>query len=121
MVLIGFVLMAAAAVVGVDVAAQNHFAIDVDAFGQMFSTSASAVFVAGVVTGLAGCVGLMLFRDGFIRTRRARAEARETRLERERMAAAYEREHGLGRDGDGEASNLDLRERDLDREHVTTS
>jgi TRAP-type C4-dicarboxylate transport system permease large subunit len=118
MVLIGFVLIAAAGVVGIDVAAQNHFAIDVDAFGQMFSTSASAVFVAGVVTGLAACVGLMLFRDGFIRTRRARAEARQTRLERERMAAAYEREHGLERAG--ETRDLDLRERDLDREHVTT-
>ena len=121
MVLIGFVLMAAAAVVGVDVAAQNHFAINVDAFGQMFSTSASAVFVAGVVTGLAACIGVMLFRDGFVRTRRARAEARETRLERERMAAAYEREHGLGRGGEDDGRELDLRQRDVDREHVTTS
>jgi len=118
MLLIGFVLIAAAAVVGIDVAAQNHFAINIDAFGQMFATSASAVFVAGVVTGLAACVGIMMFRDGFVRTRRARAEARETRLERERMAAAYAREHGL--EHDGEARDLDLRERDVDREHVTT-
>jgi len=85
----------------------------------MLSTTAAGVFVAGLVTGLAAAVGIMLFRDGLVHTRRARAEARETRLERERLAAAYEREHGLGQhvpDGQG----LDLRDRDLDREHVTT-
>ena len=118
MALIGFVLIAAAAVVGVDLAAQNDFAVQIDAFGQMISTTAAGMFVAGVVIGLAAALGMMLFRDGFIRTRRARAEARETRLERERMATAYEREHGLVHDGNGR--DLDLRESDLDREHVTT-
>src|SRR5438067_9076086 len=53
MVLIGFVLVAAAAVVGIDVAAQNNFAVDMDAFGQVMSTTAAGVFVAGLVTGLA--------------------------------------------------------------------
>lgn len=119
MVLIGFVLIAAAAVVGIDVAVQNNFAVDIDAFGQILSTTAAGVFVAGCVTGLVAALGIMLFRDGFIRSRRARAEAREQRLERERMAEAYAREHGLER-RDGEARDLDLRDRDVDREHVTT-
>lgn len=119
MVLIGFVLIAVAAVVGIDIAAQNNFAVDVDAFGQILSTTAAGVFVAGLVTGLAAALGVMLFRDGFIRTRRARGEARETRLERERMATAYEREHGLN-GHDGAPRDVDLRAPDVDREHVTT-
>ena len=118
MALIGFVLIGAAAVVGIDLAAQNDFAIEVDAFGQMISTTAGGMFVAGAVTGLAAALGMMLLRDGFIRTRRSRAVAREKVIERERMAAAYEREHGLVHDDD--ERELDLRDRELDREHVTT-
>lgn len=119
MVLIGFVLIAAAAIVGIDVAAQNNFALQIDAFGQILSTTAAGLFVAGLVTGLAAALGVMLFRDGFVRTRRARADAREQRLERERMATAYAREHGLDTT-DAEPRDLDLRERDVDREHVRT-
>jgi uncharacterized membrane protein YciS (DUF1049 family) len=128
MVLIGFVLIAAAAVVGIDVAAQNNFAVNVDAFGQILSTTAAIVFVGGVVTGLVACLGIMLFRDGFARSRRVRAERREQALERERMAAAYEREHSLDREDEGR--DLDLRdrtlrdremhEREADSEHVTS-
>ena len=119
MVLIGFVLMAAAAVVGVDIAAQNDFAIDIDAFGHLFSTSASGVFVVGAVTGLAAAGGMLLFRDGLIRANRARSERHAVMAERERMAAAYAREHGIER-REGEPLEIDLRDRELEPERVTT-
>ena len=122
MVLIGFVLIAAAAVVGIDITAQNNFAIEIDAFGQILSTTAAGVFVAGIVTGLAAALGIMLFRDGFIRSRSTRAENRASRVERDRMAAAYAREHGLdGRYGDDrDDRDVDVTDRELDREHATT-
>jgi len=123
MVLIGFALLAVAAVVGIDITAQNNFAIEIDAFGRILSTSASGIFVAGIVTGLAAAVGIMLMRDGLVRSRHARAQTKATVAERERMAAAYAREHGLDgrRDDDRDRDReVDLTERDMDREHVTT-
>ena len=127
MVLIGLALIAAAAVVGIDITSQNNFAVDIDAFGRILSTTAAGVFVAGVVAGLVAAVGIMMMRDGFIRSRRTRAETRASVAERDRMAAAYAREHGLdGRDGhDGRETtdrdrDLDVTDRELDREHVTT-
>ena len=119
MVLIGFVLIAVAAVVGIDITAQNNFAVEIDAFGQILSTTAAGVFVAGLVTGLAAALGIMLFRDGFVRSRSARAESRASLAERDRMAAAYAREHGLdGRYGDDR--DVDVTDRELDREHATS-
>ncbi|MEY2423509.1 MAG: hypothetical protein QOI95_3576 [Acidimicrobiaceae bacterium] len=124
MVLIGFVLLAAAAAFGLDLAIENYFSIDVDAFNQVFTTSASAVFVAGVVTGLTGALGLMLMRDGLVRRRRRRLEAREADEHRERHIAALENEHAAQHrttdDHDGDRAPVDLRERDRDRDHVTT-
>jgi hypothetical protein len=119
MALIGFALIAVAAVIGIDVTAQNKFAVDIDAFGHILSTTAAGVFVAGAVTGLAAAVGIMMFRDGLIRSRRTRAASRATAAERERMASAYAREHGLdGRHIDDR--DVDLTDHELDREHVTT-
>jgi uncharacterized membrane protein YciS (DUF1049 family) len=119
MALIGFALIAVAAVIGIDITAQNNFAVDIDAFGHLLSTTAAGVFVAGVVAGLAAAVGIMMFRDGLVRSRRTRAESRATAAERERMASAYAREHGLdGRNGDDR--DIDLTEHDPDREHLTT-
>ena len=119
MVLIGFALIAVAAVVGIDITAQNNFAVEIDAFGRILSTTASGMFVAGIVTGLVAALGIMLLRDGLVRSRQARAHTKATVAERDRMAAAYAREHGLdGRDGDDR--DVDLTEHDMDREHVTT-
>ena len=123
MVLIGFVLIAAAAVIGIDITAQNNFAVDIDAFGHILSTTAAGVFVAGVVIGLAAAVGIMMMRDGMVRSRRSRAETKATVAERDRMAAAYAREHGLDgryRHDDGNDRDVDLTDREMDREHVTT-
>jgi hypothetical protein len=125
MVLIGFLVLAAAAAIGIEVAVENFFAIDLDAFNQTFSTSVSAVFIAGVVTGLAGAVGVLVLRDGLVRRHRLRLEAMEADAIRERHIAELEEEHAamrrndVGLDGD---EGIDLRERDRERaqEHLTT-
>ena len=98
MVLIGFVLLAGAAVFGVDVVAQNRFNVDVDVFGQLFATTPAALFVSGVVTGLVAALGIMLLRDGNRRRRQLRKDAKHARPESDSGGA------------DGES--VDLRERD---------
>ncbi len=106
MVLIGLVLLAAAAVFGIDIAAQNLASLDVDLFGQTFATTPAAVF------------GLMMVRDGTIRLRRRRATVRETAAERDRLAAAYVAEHQVEPERDNR-DDVDLRERPRDREQVS--
>jgi flagellar biosynthesis/type III secretory pathway M-ring protein FliF/YscJ len=118
MAIIGFVLLAAAAVFGIEIVAMNDVSIDVDAFNQLYETSIATVFVAGVIAGLAGAIGLMLIRDGLVRRRRLRLEAREADEQRERHIAALEEEHAalaLHRTEAAAASNreaVDLREPD---------
>ena len=119
MAIIGFVLLAAAAVFGIEIAAVNDFTIDVDAFNQVYETSVALLFVAGIVTGLAAALGLMLIRDGLARRRRLRLEAKEAEALRERHIAELEEEHAaihrheIHADGD---DGVDLR----DRDRVTT-
>jgi hypothetical protein len=103
MVLIGFVLLAAAAGFGIDVAAQNRFNVDVDVFGQLLATTPAALFVSGVVTGLVAALGIMLLRDGNRRRRQLRNDAKHAHLEHDSVDAA-------------DAESVDLRARD----HVTT-
>src|SRR2546423_361615 len=93
MALIGLVLLAAAATFGIDLAAQNFVDIDIDAFGRTYGTNVSAVFVAGVVTGLVATIGTLMIVDGVRRRRRVRGEARQAAAERDRLAAAYAAEH----------------------------
>jgi hypothetical protein len=127
MAIIGLVLLAAAAVFGIELAAMNDYSIEIDAFNQVYSTTASIVFVAGIVTGLATALGLMLLRDGLVRRRRVRLEAREAEEHRQRHIAALEEEHATyhGGDGDGrDREHVDLRDRvrdsEPDHDRVTT-
>jgi flagellar biosynthesis/type III secretory pathway M-ring protein FliF/YscJ len=131
MALIGLLLIAAAAAVGIDIAAQNQFGIDIEAFNQVIATNASVVFIAGAVAGMAGALGVLLLVDGMARRRRLRAEKNEAIRERDRLASAYEAEHAEDRRSetvDSTDESLDLRERerarvrdrDGDREHITT-
>lgn len=106
MVLIGFVLFAAAAALGIDVVAQNRFNVDIEVFGQGYTTTPAGVLVAGVVIGLVAALGLMLLRDG---TRRRRALGRKAKL-----AQAEHDEHDGAHD-DGEMIDV----RDRLRDHVT--
>lgn len=128
MVIIGLVLIAAAAAVGIEITAMNNVSIDIDAFNQVYQTSASAVFVAGVVTALAAAIGIMLVRDGLSRRRRIHRERVEAEQRRERHIAALEDEHAATRrtatdTGERDGAHVDLRdesERDREPDHVTT-
>jgi uncharacterized integral membrane protein len=129
MAIIGFILLAAAAVFGIEIVTMNNVTIDVDAFNQLYETSVALVFVAGVVTGLAAALSVMLIRDGMLRRHHKRLEAKQAEEHRERHIAALEEEHAAyqraGADGDGNGSeHIDLRDRvrDLepDRDRVTT-
>ena len=119
MAIIGFVLLAAAAVFGIEIAAVNDLSIDVNAFNQVYETSVALLFVAGVVTGLAAALGVMLIRDGLARQRRLHLEAREADELREQHIAELEKEHAAIHRSDVRANGddgVDLR----DRDRVTT-
>ena len=138
MLIIGLVLIAAAAAVGIEITAMNNVSIDVDAFNQLYSTSIAMVFVAGVVTALAGVLGVMLVHDGLIRRRRRHREAVEEETRREQRMAELEEEHAARRRAEVEsrtnetagtdnAASIDLREkiqaerdRERERARVTT-
>jgi hypothetical protein len=127
MAIIGFVLLAAAAVFGIEIVAMNDVTIDVDAFNQLYETSIALVFVAGVVTGLVAALGMMLIRDGLARRRRLHLEARQAEVHRERHIAALEEEHAAYHSADGngqDGEHVDLRDKvrdlDPDRDRVTT-
>ncbi len=108
MFIIGLILLAAAAVVGIDVAVVNSTGVNFEAFGYVFTTNTAVIFVAGVIVALVGCFGLFLMTDGAARSARRRAERREMEAERDRLAAEAERMHA---ERDRQAT-LDLRDRD---------
>lgn len=86
--ILGLLLMlaGAAAVVGV---ASSTATAHVDVFGMSVGThNVAAVFAAGAVAGLAFAMGLMLLRDGVIRSRRRRVAARDEAAANEREAQA---------------------------------
>jgi uncharacterized integral membrane protein len=106
MVLIGFVLLVAAAVFGIDVVAQNRFDVDIEVFGQVFTSTPAVVFVTGVVAGIVAALGMMLLRDGLGRRRQLGKDAKHAKV------------HHQPAD---DVELVDLREqRQRAREHVST-
>jgi hypothetical protein len=122
LLIIGLLLVAAAITVGIDVAALNNYSVDVEAFGQVWTSSPAMVFVAGAVTALVGAIGVALVVDG---SRRMRA-TRSKRSERERLADERQRqlEHQSelagGRPTVDERDSADVDLRDRDRERTRT-
>ena len=94
MVLLGLVLLLAAVVIGVTGAATNAgqthaLAGGFDVFGYTFTGSAGALFVAGMVVGATGLLGLLLVIAGSrVSARKARAAKREVKRARREAAAA---------------------------------
>jgi hypothetical protein len=95
MAVLGLLLFAAAAGLTVDVLSQNTTTMHVHAVGQTYAMSHGGVFLAGVVTAVAGLCGFWLFASGMARSRRRRAMLRETqgtteelKAERDRLATA---------------------------------
>ena len=99
MAVLGLLLLLSAVGLSLDVAFQNTSSISVDALGQTFTLSPGWVFVAGVITGAVGLLGVTLLMGGMARARRRRvtlAESRgtsqELQVDRNRLAAELDHE-----------------------------
>jgi hypothetical protein len=102
-VLIGLLLLVAAAVFGIDLVAKNRFAVrNLDLFGSSVGIhSASRLFVLGAITGAVVLLGVVLIVAGLGR-KGSRAASR--RRERRRTAAAISETETV------RAQNVDLRQ-----------
>lgn len=93
MVLLGLLLIAAAAVVGVEVVRVNMTATDVSAFGTTITGySLGSLFLAGVAAGVLACLGLWMIKAGLARSRRRRLERKNIVNERETIVTEKESE-----------------------------
>ncbi len=120
--IIGLLLLAAAVVVGVDIATRNDTSVDLEAFSHVWTSSPAAVFLVGVVTALVGAFGMWLMLFGLRRARVHRRERRAELAERDRLADERRREvaamatanHGdRGRVATGDSAERDHQDRDM--------
>jgi hypothetical protein len=99
MAVLGLLLLLSAVGLSLDVIFENTASLNVDALGQTFSLSSGWVFVAGVITGAVGLLGMSLLFGGMAKARRRRLALAESRgtskellAERDRLAAELEAE-----------------------------
>ena len=90
--IIGLLLLAAAVVVGIEVAISNDQTVDVEAFNHVWTSSPAAAFIVGVVTALVGAFGLWLMITGMRRSRVRSRNRRAEMAERDRLADERRRE-----------------------------
>src|SRR5204863_6413747 len=111
-----------------DVAVLNVTNVDVEAFGQVYSSNVSAAFVAGVVTAGVGCIGVLMMVDGWRRARVRRSTRRAEHEERDRLADERRREldrqaelaGGRSTYDDRDTADVDLRDRETAGARRTT-
>jgi hypothetical protein len=99
MVVIGFVLVIAAAVAAVILIVQNAGAIDVHALGQTWSVNAYWLVVAGLVAMAVAGLGVAMVRQAGVRTYRAR-QAYVPTVSDERLVGDSPRDERLLRSAD---------------------
>jgi hypothetical protein len=99
MAIIGLLLLLLALALVIGVVVDNNVQVIFDVFGTTIDDlTVAGLFVAGVLTGLIGVVGLWMMKVGAARSRRRRLEVREERdrerssieqlaMEREQLAA----------------------------------
>ena len=87
MVILGLVLLAAAAVAAVELILANDTTIAVRMWHGTWHVHMYWAAVAGAIILTAALLGLALIRSGALRTRRLRRERRELAMENERLAA----------------------------------
>jgi hypothetical protein len=99
MAVLGLLLVLCATGLTLDVGLQNTTSINVDAIGQTFTLSSGWLFVAAVITGVVGLLGVTMLLGGMARARRRRAALTESRgasedlqTERDRLAAELDDE-----------------------------
>jgi hypothetical protein len=79
MLALGVILIALAVLLAVGVAISSGHEATVDVFGVDLDVTASGIFFTGLVTGVAGVLGLWLLKKGAGRTYRRRKEVKELR------------------------------------------
>src|ERR1700694_3703144 len=99
MAVLGLLLLLSAVGLSLDVVFQNTSSISVDALGQTFTVSSGWLFVAGVITGAVGLLGVSLLLGGMAGARRrrvalarSRGDSRDLQADRDRLAAELDRE-----------------------------
>jgi len=90
--IIGLLLLAAAVVVGIEVAISNDQSVDVEAFNHVWTSSPAAAFLVGVATAVVGALGLWMIFAGMRRNRLRRRDRRAEIAERDRLADERRRE-----------------------------
>jgi hypothetical protein len=92
MVLVGLLLIAAAAGFTIDVFVQNAGDLDVDVLGRTFVVPPGWLVVAGIVALAAFLIGARLVAVGIARARRRRAATRRAAQERDELAQQLQAE-----------------------------
>src|ERR1700724_2454197 len=100
MAVLGLLLILSAAGLGLDVVFENTSSIRVDTLGQTFTLSSGWLFVAGVITGAVGLLGVTLLFGGMARAARrrrvalaqSRGASEELKADRDRLAAELDHE-----------------------------
>lgn len=82
MVVLGFLVVAAAVVLGAGVALSTSTSAGIDGFGFVVDTTTAGAYFAGAATALVLVAGLWMMKAGTRRTYRRRREVRELRRNR---------------------------------------
>jgi hypothetical protein len=99
MAVLGLLLLLSAVGLSLDVVFQNTSSLNVDALGQTFSSTSGWLFIAGVITGAVGLLGVTLLFGGMARARRRRVALTDSRgtsqdlqADRDRLSAELDHE-----------------------------
>jgi hypothetical protein len=101
MAVVGLLVLLAAAGLSLDVVFENTSSTTVYALGQTFTLSSAWPFLAGLITGAVGLLGVAMVLSGMARARRRRVAMAKSRgshqdlqTERDRLAAELDQERG---------------------------
>jgi hypothetical protein len=90
MVVLGFLIVIAAILLGLGVALSTSSSASIEGFGLDVDTTAAAVYFAGAATAIMLVIGLWLMKSGTARIYRHRREVRALRRQSEAAPAATE-------------------------------
>jgi hypothetical protein len=87
MILVGFILVGAAAALGIDIGMENTGArLSITSFGHTFSQPPWVVVVVGAACGMVVVIGMSIMGSGAARRRRLWLERRDALRQRDRLA-----------------------------------
>jgi hypothetical protein len=87
MILVGFILVAAAVALGIDIGMENTGArLSITSFGHTFSQPPWVVVVVGAACGMVLVIGMSMMATGAARRRRRWMERRDALRQRDRLA-----------------------------------